>query len=374
MHSLRSADELRLARRRLFDRFTTKSSARQLLDFQRLLVAEIVETEAEQLVERSPVRTKHLQAVRIYGDALAFNELSTYAIRQLARSTGNPPQLTDQGRGFALTLECAEAITEQDVPVLISDVTNVLKNGDLVVCVDSNAPALLECKLSKIKDAQFERQGRRGRQLSRLESIGSFLHTGRGMIFGEDKERQTVELTEQSRFDYSTVEQIVAAALLHEPIIVTPSPHQLLSAALTGESVDALDAIRKWVPALAGDRVVIGNSLAPLRRNWPDVSPPILWNMSLPLRWALMEGDVSITHAVRVDAFAGMQRDRARVHSVVAIPGGQFPWGYELMIDTQTLTIGPKFLLDVVHSHETVDSAGQRLLEAGQVASAVLAI
>lgn len=373
MPSSRSADELRIARRRIFDRFPTNTNVNELLEFQRLLVAEIIETEAEQIIDRSPIRSEHLQAVRTYGDALAFSQLSIYAIRQIARSTGNPPPLTDQGRGFALTLDCAEAITAQDVPVLISDITNVLKNGDLVVCVDPHAPALVECKLSKVKHARFERQGRRGRQLSRLESIGNFLRTGRGVIFGEDKERMTIELTQQSQFDYSIVEQIVSAALEHKPTIMTPSRHQLLSAALAGESVDAVDAIRMWAPAPTGDRVAVGSSLAPLRGNWPDVSPPMLWNLSPPLRWALMEGDVSITHAVRVDAFVGMRRDRACVHAAVAIPGGRFPWGYELTVDAQTLTIGPNFLRDVVHSHETLESAGQRLLEAGQLASAVLA-
>jgi hypothetical protein len=273
-----------------------------------------------------------------------------------------------------LTLECAEAIAEQDVPVLISDITNVLKNGDLVVCIDPNAPSLLECKLSKLKDARFERQGRRGRQLSRLETIGSFLRTGRGTIFGEDKERVTVELTEKSQFDYSTIDYVVATALQHKPIVVTPSRHQLLSAALAGESVDALDAIRKWSPNTPGNPVAIGSSLALLRKNWPDVPPPILWNLSPPSRWALMEGDVSITHVVRVDAFVGIQRDRARVDEVVPLSSSQFPWGYKLTIDTQSLTIGPTFLFNVVHSHETIYSAGQRLLEAGQVASAVLAI
>jgi hypothetical protein len=373
MTSSRSADELRVVRRGIFDRYPTGTSAKELLEFQRLLVWEILEAEAEQIIDRSPIRTEHIQAVRIYGDALAFGQLSTYAIRQLARSTGNSPQLTGQGRGFEHTLECAEGLTDQGVPVLIADITNVLKNGDLVVCVDPNAPVLMECKLSKVKDARFERLGRRGRQLSRLESIGNVLRTGRGRIFGEAMERVTVELTEQSQFDYFVVEQIVTSALEHKPTVVTPSRHQLLSAALLGESVDAVDAIRRWAPAPAGDRVAVGSSLTPLRKSWPDISPPILWQLSPRVQWALMEGDVSVTHAVRVDAFVGMQRDQACVNAVIAIPSGRFPWGYELTINAETLTIGPNFLLDVVHSYETLESAGRRLLEAGQMASVVLA-
>jgi hypothetical protein len=65
---MRASDELKDARRSLFDAFPNSPDASTSLQFQRLLIDEILQTENEQAVERVEARTRHLRAVRLYGD------------------------------------------------------------------------------------------------------------------------------------------------------------------------------------------------------------------------------------------------------------------------------------------------------------------
>ena len=368
--AIRSENELRQARRALFEAFPRNPTAEDAVRFQKLLAHEILTTEGEQRVEREPIRRNHLRAVRLYGDAIAYTLLSRYAIRQLSRNTGKPPHLTGQGDAFQLVLDCACAIAERGVPPLLADLTNVVKNSDLLGCVDPDLPIIIECKLSKVKEATFERQGRRGRQLARFESIGEFLRNGRGRIFGEDTERCTIEVTHIPRFSYDVVDEIVASALKHRPVAVTPSPDELYAAALCGEIADTASAIAR-LRGEPGEQIALASSLDPLRSGTWDVPPPILWAIGPAARWALMEGDVAISHTMRVQALVGTSRNNLRVNSVVALPG-RVPWGYEILVGHESLTMSANIVLDVVYCHETIESAGEKLLEQTEKAVTLL--
>jgi hypothetical protein len=300
---------------------------------------------------------------------LAHHHLSAYAIRQLARNAGAPPHLSRQGKAFDLAVDQMKAVSERGITTLLADLTNVLRNGDLIVCTDPDLPTILECKLSKVKDVRFERQGRRGRQLARLESIGSFLRTGRGTIWGEAVERMTVETVSVPRFNYREVAEVIGSALQHKPLTLLVSEHELFSAALAGEMADTAP-LQGWGRNLLVP-VVVGSSVDRVSNPWPDVPPPILWDLPAEQRWALMEGDLSVTHAVSADAFLGFAMEAGRVVRLVDATG-VVPHGYEVQVAGDVLTIGPKFLIDVVYNHEAIPSAAARLVESAVKASALL--
>lgn len=368
--ALRNDQELQEARRALFEAFPRSPTPDDLLSFQRRLVHELLATEGERKQSGGEELREHIRMVRLYGDALAFQALSVYALRQLARNSGKPPSLSGQGPGFELALECCEVVNSQGVPALLADVTNVLKNGDLVLCVDSDAPQIVECKLSAVKDIRFERQGRRGRQRARIESIQNFLLSGKGRFFGDDRDRQTVELSTTPRYNYHIVDGIIVRALNHQPSVSQTSEFELYSAALNGEQADSEPAIRAWGVTF-GERLAIGGSSDPLRGAWPDIRPPLLWDLSDAARWALMEGDVGLVHVVRVDAFLGQRRGAVHVQRTIET-SGLFPWSYEVIVDGEPLVVGPNMLLEVLYAHETIETASQRLLELAQKASAIL--
>ncbi|HSS45515.1 MAG TPA: hypothetical protein VLO07_09255, partial [Thermoanaerobaculia bacterium] len=109
----------------------------------------------------------------------------------------------------------------------------------------------------------------------------------------------------------------------------------------------------------------------PLLTGCWDVPPPILWDLTVPSRWALMEGDVTISHAMRVEALVGLEGKGVAVTSVIRMPG-HIPWGYEVKVNNEVLKLSGNVVRDVVYWHQTIQSAGQMLLES--VAKAIAAI
>jgi hypothetical protein len=351
----------------LFDAFPSDPTPNDALHFQRLLADEILRTEAEQHLERSQLRKEHVRLVRIYGDALAWSLLSRYAIRQLARNTGKPPHLTGQGRAFDLVMDCASELAAQGMASLVADLTNVLRNGDLIACDDDDAPTIFECKLKGV-DPKFARQGRRGRQLSRLESIGEFLRCGRGCIFGVKDDLRTVQISHVPHFSYEIVDQITASALEHRPVAVALSSHEFYAAGMAGESAEFSSVLRQ-ITHKPGRQIAIGSSLDPLCQGVWDALPPILWPIDRASRWALMEGDVAITHGMCPDVFVGLERGHVRTVAVADAPG-QVPCTYKILVGDKEVTIGGTVVLDVLYRHYTVQSAGDLLLETAEVSVA----
>ncbi len=366
----RSEQELRDSRRRLFEAFPRTAEPDAILHFQSLLAEEILRTENEQQIEESQLRKLHLRAVRLYGDGVAHRLLSAYAIRQLSRNSGKPPNLIGQGAAFQLVKDCAAEVARHGVPPLLADLTNVVRNGDLILCLDPNSPRIVECKSSKVKDARFERQGRRGRQLARFESIQAFLDEGRGRIFGEENERITVEIAHTPRFSFSTVNAIVKSALAHKPLALTPSPDEFYAAALEGETADVSAALAN-LKHKKGDHIAIGRSLDPLQSGVWETPPPVLWKVDDSAKWALMEGDVTVSRAVRVETFVGLARGDTRVESLVH-PKGKVPWAYAIVVGEERVTVLGNVILDVVYGHQTLESAGEMLLEQAEKAAALI--
>lgn len=358
---VRSEGQLRQARREIFNAFPRHPDPRDAMSFQRLLVDEIFKTEFEQQIEKSLYRKAHLHAIHIYGDALAHMLLSRYTIRQLARNTGKPPHLSGQRDAFQLALDCASMVAERGHWPLLADLTNVVKNGDLIICDHPDMPVLIECKLKKVEDPRFAQQGRRGRQSSRLESIATFLRDGCGRIYGEQFERHTTVLQHDARFSYSVINEIVASALQHRPVAMTHSVHEIYAAALWNETLDISSAVENF-SLKEGTHLFMGRSIDPLQSGVWEFTPPILWDIDTEAQWFLMEGDVVIWHAVRLESLVGLKNKAVEVVDIVAMPG-KVPWGYQVLVNGELLSVSANIMLDVVYNHQTIESAGEMFLE-----------
>lgn len=91
----------------------------------------------------------------------------------------------------------------------------------------------------------------------------------------------------------------------------------------------------------------------------------------LSLERFLMEGDIAITHAIRVEAFVGLTRGRVSIASVVPLRG-KIPWGYEIIIGDKCFTMSANIVLDVVNCHQTLESAGEMLIEYAESAATIV--
>ncbi len=74
---------------------------------------------------------------------------------------------------------------------------------------------------------------------------------------------------------------------------------------------------------------------------------------------------------VRLDAFVGLRRDESVVGKLLKTEG-RFPWGYEVVVNGEPVTTGPNPMLEVMYGQETIESAGQRLLDLAEAALEIL--
>jgi hypothetical protein len=362
-----SVEDLRAARRTLFDALPISSDCLALMSFQRQVVEEILRSEAER--GDSPAIGRHIHAVRSYGDCLAFQQLSTYALRQLRRNSGKPPDLSGQRAAFRLPLDLCAAANEAGVPAILCDATNVLRTGDVVLCRDPDLPDIIECKASqRAPDPRFLRQGRRGRQLARIEKVTEFLRTGKGQLFGDPRLRRTIELKHVPQFDFAPVDKMVSRALNHDPCAEALNEYQVYVACILGEEVDYGDLLRSWSVG-EGECVMIAAASEPLRDGWADIRPPAMWETSAECRWALMEGDVSLLHLVRANALVGIGRGDIKVVAAVPRPAdveADTTWVYRLDVGDEPMFMSPSALYHMAYGHETLESCRERMLEAAE--------
>ena len=362
MDESHSPDALRSVRKALFECFPRGDNIDEVIAYQERLAREIFLAEKKQADNPTPHRKEHLRALRLYGDALAFSHLSEHAIRQLSRNPGSRAHLFSQGEAFAFTLNSAREVATTGHLVLIADLTNVLRIGDLVVCDDPDAPSVLECKSGGPRPIAHEPQGRTRRQLARMESIAAFLRDGRGVIFGETAERRTITVAGALDHNFAIVNELVLTALANHPSTRLLPPWELVSAAAAGQTAPEIqNLISEW-GAPPRTPVLIGNTSDPITRPPSDIPPPILWPIAAEAQWALMEVDVTVTHAFRLDAFIGLSRGLTRVLSLLETKG-DIPWAYEVQLGDERITLNAVAARDVVYRYQTVQSAGERLVD-----------
>ena len=357
----RTTEGLRGARQRVFDAFPQSHAPMAVMQFQELLADEILRTEAELGRERSHLAKAHLHSLRLYGDALAHALLSRYAVRQLARNPGKPPALAGQGTAFSLVMESARSVAAGNVCPLVADLTHTIRNGDVIACDDAFLPRIIECKSSQPKHENFERQGRRGRQLARRSSIERFLREGDGVIFGEDSARHTVVLDSVTAYSWSVIDDLTMRALRRKAVTAFPHPGEVIAAAFVGESVDS-GAVVEGMGVAPGDHVMVGSTSDALSWGISDVPPPMCWPIDLEARWALMERDVSIVHCMRLETLIGFTEGEIRIIGLRDVDE-QIPWRYEVAVGDEVVTLSATSARDVVYCHRTMLSAGGEVLE-----------
>jgi hypothetical protein len=135
----------------------------------------------------------HIQRLRLFADGLAWLVLHPHVIRQLAKNDDVPKTLVDQGAAFDQVLASAKAHYRRlRVPVLIADLTSILKIGDLIVVTNTEAPMIIEVK-QRLPKPEHLMQGRVGRQISRAIGTLKYLHEGSAKVYGDEHHRHVVE-------------------------------------------------------------------------------------------------------------------------------------------------------------------------------------
>jgi hypothetical protein len=159
-----------------------------LRNLQQLLVREIIRTEAKSREVRSNLKAvqsnggkasqkqaaslkSRLEKIRqvayvwrCFGDAIAFSYMDKFALKQCFYSSHstNPKQgagFLSGKSGLAGEIGCVEMALQQNIPAILTDITNTIRYGD-VCLMGASDPYLIEVKNSKKLDHRGKRQQR----------------------------------------------------------------------------------------------------------------------------------------------------------------------------------------------------------------------
>jgi hypothetical protein len=357
--------ELRAERDRLLTAFAAIDGRAPLFDFQLRLAAAIVRHEPAAFEARNPDAKEHLRLLRLLGDALAWQLLHPYAIRQLAKNPAPPPALGSQGDGFARTLREAQEHAAAGHLVLVSDLNHCVTIGDVIICDDREHPVIVECGGHE----RFLHKGRKARQLQRARAVTELLDHGTAVFPGDDRVTQTLPLRTRSADTFAVVDRVVQAAAREGAAV---------EAFAANDVVFAVRTDMEWTPDDASFRELTGGMTEPivatytrlLDRPDPRVPPCPAWDVSLPTKRLVYQGDVFVGHVVDVASFIGRRSGAAGI--VKVLRSGTAITGFGVVVGEEPLAASHEFLTDVLLGFATIESAVEAMLEGAERAFTLL--
>lgn len=288
-----------------------------------------------------------IRKFRMIVDGLAWCVLHPHVIRQHAKGPGSPPDISSQGSAFDTVISSAKQWTaENDVPVLICDAANILRLGDVLVCIDPEAPTVVECK-KKLPLPQHLTQGRRGRQLSRVLGTNRYLTQGQSRVFGDPTTYIEVSSNHRAARNWKAVDELCTQCYDRGMVQRKLSDHEIL-----------------WVfrPSVVGDRpslsdftiqsnAYFGTSEGLMNMDDGLFAPPSIWPIDVEHRAAILEGEIVVAHCVCASAFEACARQDMPIQVKhkddtplrVHYKGKVYP-------------ISLRFIYDVLYGYETVES------------------
>lgn len=352
-------DSLHAQRQRLFQLLQDGDSPPAAARFQEALFDAIVSAERglKTATDRSPL-LDHIRRCRAYGDALAWLTIAPHAIRQLAKNPrGAPPGLFDQGDAARGALDVVKACADKGVPAIYTDLTNCLKISDVVVSADPDVPHLLELKTRKSAPVRFSK--REQRQVGRMEATAQYLMTDRTEVDGRPGLAVTSTLGRQ--YLWSDLQPICDEALKVGSHVEPLSPHQVVIAYQVDSNLPDLESA---FSRFAGSPVYIGFHSDPLTKDWPNIPPPFVWDLTPEVRFSLMERTLVLVNLIKPSAFVGVSHESGVISDAhVAVEGGG-AGGLKVDYGGEEVVVRSNFVNSALYAWETVESAGRSAIEA----------
>ncbi|WP_445151348.1 hypothetical protein [Baekduia sp. Peel2402] len=349
-------DGLTDIRAELLEAFDKIASAEDVWEFQRRLIAAIVDAEPVAFADKASPERRHLRLLRLFGDALAWRLLHSHTIRQLAKNQASPPAIHNQ-HGFRATAEIAETICRRGIPALIADLTYCLRVSDVIVCSDPEHPILIESG----GHPRHEGRSRKGRQRRRAEAITKLLNVGDAVLEGDSHLTSTFEITTPADYTFASVAEAMqqfdglTSWAMHSPgdVVLATSGENAEDFSPSPSAAEAIDAM---------SRPVVGINLGPLERPSPLLAPPHVWPLELSMRRALIESEIVLVHFVDLDAFVGAAASgRGALTEVRAT--GQSVRGFVVETHNMPSHVSPRLLDDVLYGFQSVLSARNQMVD-----------
>lgn len=342
-------EDLRTERHHLFEQCVMVDTSDALLSVQESIANAIRKCERNLASTQDKDALQfHIKKLRLYLDGFVWAILHPHTIRELADARVKAPSLEGQGEAFDRVLRAARVFLEKyEVPIFVTDITNVLRTGDLVICTNREVPLIVEVK-TRLPKSKHLLQGRVGRQLGRTKGSLEYLTKGRGKVFGEDNYKQAIESSHIAQRTWEAVTEICQAGRLNGYAFRQLSDYHLLWA-YTPDNADSFNndikRYKDWT-AFAGTSFGLMNMAD--KGLFP---PPSAWPIPTDLIYSLIEEEIIIAHLVDVRA---LEHEFETGESVKIYPRRPFP--VSVSIGQNMYLLSRRFIYDVLYGFETVGS------------------
>lgn len=358
-------ERLRAIRHALFDQMAMAESPEALFELQLAIATEIQESEKVANEDRTGEVKWHMRLLRCYGDAIAWSLLYPHTIRQLAKNPSAPLHLSGQKGHLETTLQLAREYAQDGTLVLIADITNCIKVGDIIICDNPELPVIGEVKTRFVPEQSM--QGRTGRQLSRMMSILKYLHEGKGKLFKEELTSVRIDISSEIEFSWHAVNQAVEEALHSGEGIGISSDSDIVWAFCdpkwTYSDRNSYPEIPKRVRSLTSrfKTGCLGCHARLLEEPSPLIPPPLVWPIDHDSRFALTEAEVILYHFIDVNRFTKIETEYGQVVQILSTKGEIN--GFTVEAKGQQCTLSNRFLTDVLYGFQTIESTARSMIE-----------
>lgn len=269
--------------------------------------------------------------LRCFGDGIAFTYQSKYALKHLMfdenyKAKQQPGFITGK-MGFTREYRILCRGFKAGVPVLLADITNVIRHGDVCALAGSD-PVLIEVKSSRT------RRERPQRQLSQLQVLADFYDNDGATNFrGVPNVKRTELLVEETKFE-GVMNDCLRQATLNGNAMAEPEEGlryiAVRATLFHGREEAALDEF--VLPYVGEGRLVVHPLPDP---TWWHMQPFTL-SLDTDNATAFMQEQVLIF--IVVDLILAKELFRqAGVHAVALFDG---TWAFQISLHPEDLTLG----------------------------------
>ena len=229
---------------------TIRTQDKQIVEFKRAIRAGGRSKQESQKVKARLAHAREhrgdndalIRRLRAIGDGIAYLYFDRWDLKPLAFKES--PGFISGKQGGVLEVAVLRRLLRNGIPAVLSDITNVLRYGDVVVA-DGGPPRFIEVKKSRLQDA------RRVRQFARVTKIAEYLHADKtDELYGHVGAVQRKALSEAPQYHVDQFNELIAAAYANGEGIAFREfePGQLFFAMAPHTADGALDKFLAQIP------------------------------------------------------------------------------------------------------------------------------
>jgi len=359
-----STNDLKDKRKSIFEKCKNCSSPLELLLVQEDIYNNILDSENR--IKSNSKQKKYykfnIEKLRLFCDGLAWSVIHPHAIRQLAKSTSKPPSLNDQKHFFHRIFKYSfDYLKKHDVPIMLADLTNIIKTGDLILCSDPEYPTIVEYK-NKLPSPEKFLLGRIGRQVSKGITTSKYLKNNEAKIFGDPKLNLCIPTLHKAERNWERVTIVCEAAMKSKKGVHFEklSDYEIIGAHIDGKEAEVSDLINNFFQqsGLSTSRIYLGTSSG-LMNMFDGLFPsPLVWPIPQKFSFCILEDEITVVHAITSQAFEYVSEDG---YQLKILPQNDFP--IIVSKNGKDYPFSLRFIYDVLYGFETVESCIKGLID-----------